>query len=126
MSRRRTLGEILVQLGFVSKKDLEQLQADLTQATKEEKWGNQLIARGVISQKQLERAMELMGDLGCEDKEKRGMAASELVEAQTGSVVNLADRIAIKAANIKESAIQRRAETGQDHPVITPALLEES
>lgn len=125
MKRQRRLGEVLVQLGFVTDTEINSLQESLTNATKEEKWGLQLIAHGVITQSQLQRALDLLGDLSCEDKEKRGSAASELAVTQAANVVSFAERVRVKAAGIGARAAKRRYETGEQHPAISAGPLAE-
>ena len=127
MTRRRGLGDILVKLGFADQETLDRLQQDLTQATKEEKWGNQLIAHGVVTAAQLKRALTMLEDLHDEDPEKRGSAACDLADQQTAQVINLADKVALKASNVGIQAEERRKDTGDQFPIVIPqAALDET
>ena len=116
-----TLGDVLVQMGLVSREQLDELQGRLTNASAEEKWGLQLVAHELITKEDLDRALLQLRALTSADKGVRAEAAAEICEVRTASVLSMAKCVALKAADVRRLSDRRRAETGDAFPAV-PAL----
>jgi len=118
-----TLGDLIVQMGFISRRQLEEATEDLTQSTEEERYGRLLVGLNLITEPQLREVLSLMRELDAEDKGKRASAVQRLADSNTTHVINFATRVRKKAAAASIRAQENRRETGDRFPAITPSML---
>ena len=101
-----SLGNVLIDMGFLT-------QGDLTRALQEREslemlMGKLLVARGLISERQLQKALEVQGGLRHKDKYQRAMAVSVVAQESNNNVVELAAALGMKMAGVRASCAKKR------------------
>jgi len=100
------LGNVLIDMGFLT-------QDALTRALQEREslevlMGKLLVAKGLISERQLQKALDVQGGLRHKDKYQRAMAVSEVAQEGNNNVVELASMLGMKVAGVRATCAKKR------------------
>lgn len=111
-----TVGVVLQKMRAASEDEIR--KALILQEENSEMLGKILVAEGIITQVQLDDALQTQKDLRSKKKHVRALAAARLAET---SIENVSD-FANKVEELTEDT--KRKTTGRGHPVITDDMLD--
>lgn len=117
-----SIGVILLNMGAVTKEQLEEVIEEQRRLREDALLGRLLIARGYCTQEQFNIAMAAQKSMRNGSKERRAMAVADISLARTrrNSVIQTRQRI------IDKGRAAARSITSNDHVAIAPAMLAKS
>jgi len=114
-----SIGTILVKMRAVSREEVRRVLEEQSKMSSDELLGELLVRRGIITEAQLEVALDAQRGLRSRKPHVRALAAADLASRASSGVRNLTARV---GEAISDS---RRKRTGEAYPAVTALLLAE-
>jgi len=105
---RTSLGNILVDMGLITRDRLDEVVSEQQRATVEMLMGKLMIADGILSEEQLAQALEIQRGLRSKHKYERAMAMSEVASFTNSKLMELASVAKLRVETMRhECAVKR-------------------
>jgi hypothetical protein len=113
------LGRLLVLLGFITEEERLLALESQERSSLLRLFGRVCVEQALITEEQLDAALQIQSRLRSEDVTERALAHAELAHTSATDVVQVANRLQERTARLLQK-------TGEDYPAITPEMLEKS
>lgn len=113
-----SIGTILVKMKAISREEIQEVLEEQEKMSKDELLGALLVRRGMISEEQLEIALDAQNGLRSRKPHVRAMAAASLASGASQMVHAV-------ASSLKEACgDSKRKRTGEGFPAVSAAMME--
>jgi len=113
-----SIGTILVKMKAISRKEIQEVLEEQEKMSKDELLGALLVRRGMITEEQLEIALDAQTGLRSRKPHVRAMAAASLASGAS-------EMVHVVATSLREACgDSRKRRTGEGFPAVSAVMLE--